>query len=531
MITIPNILYNMLAKIPFVGRPFVRGAAEIVYNKYTVELPLFRFLEAGFRALVMIAPFALFAGYYFVNDYINENRLADQVETAFDWTASSDTAAFEQFVSGADTSELQRVLSQLAAQESDVLPERLSIIDKEIAISDQLLKLSLEPDQKSIAYKRKLLALLNRELIAVEERVLEVSQEGELKTFSDNLRDAGDLEIDSLNEVASVFLTAKLFSTSDDELTKGVAKHQLASKVDGLKDAAQTDASVASQLVRVIGVVREFGDIETHRDLLRQVRNNLVDSSNPGIVKIGESISKEYELTASKLPDVLSVPFEQRTPTVNALVEMVTKSIVRENYDPLQLRNAISRGRDLLSLGEFDAARQVAEHLVSINPQHSQVGLQEWNRFKSLLELERVKFEIARFVDANDQPIDAERINSQFNLLLFCNGQSYSQNVAYYNQLIKKLRGVKSTRLRFVFVYCDDGKDEASVESIKTFARQPDNPSEFWFLVDEQVPPYWQTKYAATSFPMPYLLNKEFNLLAIGSSPETLASLVFSQGQ
>ena len=322
-----------------------------------------------------------------------------------------------------------------------------------------------------------------------------------------------------------------MFSTSNDQQIKKEVRQQIASKIDSLKDVAQADASVANQLVRVIGVVREFGDMDTHRELLRQVRDNLVYSSNPEIVEIGDSISNDYELTAVQLPNVLSVPFAQRAPVVNALVEVVTKSIVRENYDPLQLRTAISRGRDLLSMGEFDAARQIAEHLVSVNPDYSQVGLQEWKRFESLLELEQMNFETARFLDANDQPVDAEQNGSQFKLLLFCNGQSYAQNVAYYNQLVENLRGVKSTRLTFAFVYCYDSKDVKSVESIKTFARKPDSPCEFWFLFDEQVPPYWQTKYAAASFPMPYLLNKELNLVAVGSSPETLASLVFSQGQ
>ena len=532
MIEIPNTLYNVLAKIPFVGRPFVRRASEIVYNKTSVELPPGRFLEAGFRSLLLLAPFALFVGFYFVKDYVNENRpIANQAETDVDWTANSDAAAFEQFVTQADASELQRVLSQLSAQESDALPETLSIIEKEIAISDRLLNLSSEPDQKSFARKRKLLALMHRELIAVEEKVWEVSQEDELETFSGELRDVGGVEIDSLNEIASIFQAAKLFSTSDDQQIKKEVRQQIASKIDSLKDVAQADASVANQLVRVIGVVREFGDMDTHRELLRQVRDNLVYSSNPEIVEIGDSIYKDYELTAVQLPNVLSVPFAQRAPVVNALVEVVTKSIVRENYDPLQLRTAISRGRDLLSMGEFDAARQIAEHLVSVNPDYSQVGLQEWKRFESLLELEQMNFETARFLDANDQPVDAEQNGSQFKLLLFCNGESYAQNVAYYNQLVENLRGVKSTRLTFAFVYCYDSKDVKSVESIKTFARKPDSPCEFWFLFDEQVPPYWQTKYAAASFPMPYLLNKELNLVAVGSSPETLASLVFSQGQ
>ena len=535
MIEIPNTLYNVLAKIPFVGRPFVRRASEIVYNETSVELPPGRFLEAGFRSLLLLAPFALFVGFYFVKDYVNENRpIANQAETDVDWTVNSDAAAFEQFVSQAEASELQRVLSRLSTQESDALPKRLSIIEKEIAISDRLLNLSSEPDQKSFARKRKLLALMHRELIAVEEKVWEVSQEDELETFSGELRDVGGVEIDSLNEIASIFQAAKLFSTSDDQQVKEEARQQIASKIDSLKDAAQADASVANQLVRVIGVVREFGDLDTHRDLLRQLRDNLIYSSNPGIVEIGDSISKEYTLTAVQLPDVLSVPFAQRGPVVNDLVEMVTKSIVPENYDPLQLRTAISRGRDLLSMGEFDAARQIAEHLVSVNPDYSQVVLQEWNKFESLLELERVNFETARFLDANDQPVDAEQSSSQFKLLVFCNGQSYPQTMAYYKQLIEHLRGVKSTRLTFVFVYCDDGGNAKAVESIKSFARRPRHPGkrfEFWFLFDEQVPPYWQTKYAAASFPMPYLLNKELDLVAVGSTPETLASLVFSQGQ
>ena len=506
-----------------------------VYNKTSVELPPGRFLEAGFRSLLLLAPFALFVGFYFVKDYVNENRpIANQAETDVDWTVNSDAAAFEQFVSQADASELQRVLSRLSTQESDALPKRLSIIEKEIAISDRLLNLSSEPDQKSFARKRKFLALMHRELIAVEEKVWEVSQEDELETFSGELRDVGDVEIDSLNQIASIILAAKLFSTSDDQQIKEEARQQIASKIDSLKDAAQADASVANQLVRVIGVVREFGDLDTHRDLLRQLRDNLIYSSNPGIVEIGDSISKEYTLTAVQLPDVLSVPFAQRGPVVNDLVEMVTKSIVPEDYDPLQLRTAISRGRDLLSMGEFDAARQIAEHLVSVNPDYSQVVLQEWNKFESLLELERVNFETARFLDANDQPVDAEQSSSQFKLLVFCNGQSYPQTMAYYKQLIEHLRGVKSTRLTFVFVYCDDGGNAKAVESIKSFARRPRHPGkrfEFWFLFDEQVPPYWQTKYAAASFPMPYLLNKELDLVAVGSTPETLASLVFSQGQ
>jgi hypothetical protein len=370
---------------------------------------------------------------------------------------------FESHIARFGARSLMHYVPDLNLGENDSLVVKLDKLKKQILIAQRIFILTQEQELQEYATGLNLEALNTRELLLIENDMIDAQATAELAQFVEDNRAECSRLFPENTALASATVAVSRFLGEDSPEIRVQLGEAAEAVFESVAKQSPIRVEMAERLLKLIRLVQAKGahSVGTRfiQSFVARFENSEVAGVDNLVTEVQLSLAKHDERFADPLDSIQS----ERDAAIELLLTQVEKVFSTGSVRSELAATAIHRAIDLTRLGKLSAAEQTAEVLAKTQSL-SKLHREQLTKLQKRITAMKRPFEISGLQDRNGDPAALD-VDSNIFVFVFVDEDSYPASIELVRSVAAKFRRSSSSAgIQIKLVYLSKANDFNTIE-------------------------------------------------------------------